>query len=168
MNVKWLRRIKVGDQPWMTRDETSKYTDPLPDGTARQFSFVMDAKSIITSPSHPARLDRHGWWPISGIAWSGRGRITRVDVSTDGGRTWQEAELKEPVLAMAHTRFQYMWQWRGEAARILSRAVDETGYVQPMRTEFARVRGTGTDFHFNYVRGWDVQPDGAVFFAVDV
>jgi sulfane dehydrogenase subunit SoxC len=166
-NVKWLRRIKLGTEPWMTRDETSKYTDPLPDGTARTFSFIMDAKSIITSPAHPQQLDRHGWWPITGIAWSGRGRIAKVDISTDGGHTWQQAELQEPVLSKAHTRFHLMWQWRGEPARIMSRAMDETGGVQPTRAEFARVRGTGTDYHFNHIRAWDVERDGRVFFGVD-
>ncbi len=168
MNVKWLRRLKVGDQPWMTRDETSKYTDPLPDGKARIFSFVMDAKSLITAPAYPQRLDRQGWWPISGIAWTGRGRITRVEVSTDGGRSWSDAELQEPVLPMAHTRFRMMWHWQGEAAQLLSRATDESGAVQPTRAEFERVRGSGTDFHFNCIRGWDVEPDGSVFFGVNV
>jgi sulfane dehydrogenase subunit SoxC len=166
-NVKWLHRIKVGDAPWMTRDETSKYTDPLPDGTARQFSLVQDAKSLITAPAFPQEI-QPGWHRITGIAWTGRGRITRVEVSTDGGQSWQEAELQDPVLPMAHTRFQLMWHWTGGSAKLLSRATDETGYVQPTRAEFARVRGAGTDFHFNHIRGWDVQPDGKVFFAVDV
>lgn len=166
-SVKWLRRIKVGDQPWMTRDETSKYTDPLPDGTARQFSLAIDVKSLITSPAHPQQIGR-GWQRITGIAWTGRGRITRVEVSTDGGRTWQEAELQDPVLPMAHTRFQLMWNWTGDRAHLLSRATDETGAVQPTREQFERVRGSGTDFHFNHIRGWTVEPDGRVFFAVNV
>ena len=166
MNIKWLRRVKVGDQPWMSKDETSKYTDPLPNDTARMFSFVMDAKSIITSPTFPQQLTQHGWWPISGIAWTGRGRITKVEVSTDGGSTWHEAELQGAVLPMAHTRFRYMWQWNGEAARLMSRATDETGYVQPTLAEFTRVRGTGTDYHFNHIRAWDVEPGGKVFYGV--
>ena len=163
-NIKWIRRIKAIDQPNMSRDETSKYTDPLPDGTARQFSFVMDAKSIITSPTYPMQLSTHGWWPVTGIAWTGRGSITRVDVSTNGGQTWTEAELVGPVLPMAHTRFRLMWRWDGGSARLMSRAVDETGYVQPTLETFRRVRGVGTDYHFNAIRTWRVEPDGHVVF----
>ena len=162
--IKWLRRIKLIDQPNMSRDETSKYTDPLPNGTARQFSFVMDAKSTITTPTYPARLGGAGWVPIAGLAWSGRGRSARVDVSTDGGRSWTAAELQEPVLPMAHTRFQLMWKWDGRAATLMSRAVDETGYVQPTLELFEAGRGRGTDFHFNHIRAWKVQPDGRVFY----
>ena len=162
--IKWLRRIKLTDQPNMSKDETSKYTDPLPDGTARMFSLVMDAKSIITKPAHPARIER-GWNEISGIAWTGRGRITRVDVSTDGGATWTNAELQEPVQSKAHTRFRFMWNWNGSGATLMSRATDETGYTQPTRAEFERVRGAGTDYHFNYIRSWQVQRDGRVVFA---
>jgi sulfane dehydrogenase subunit SoxC len=148
----------------MTRWETSKYTDPLADGTARQFSFEMDAKSIITTPASPARLQR-GWHPVSGLAWTGRGRIARVDVSVDGGRTWRDADLQEPVLSKAHTRFSFMWEWRGEEALLLSRAIDETGYVQPTRRQLIAARGLGTDFHFNPIRGWRVQTDGQVTFV---
>jgi sulfane dehydrogenase subunit SoxC len=165
--VKWLRRIKLVDEPNMSRDETAKYTDPLPDGTARQFSFVMDAKSIITRPSAPARIER-GWHEISGLAWSGRGKIVRVDVSTDGGRTWVAAQLQEPVLTKAHTRFRLMWQWNGRSATLMSRAVDETGYVQPTLAVFEAGRGPGTDFHFNHIRSWIVKPDGAVQYGVGV
>jgi sulfane dehydrogenase subunit SoxC len=166
--IKWLRRIELIDEPNMSRDETSKYTDPLPNGTARQFSFVMDAKSTITYPAFPARLDGPGWLPISGLAWSGRGRIARVDVSTDGGRSWTVAELQEPVLPMAHTRFRLMWKWDGRAATLMSRAVDETGYVQPTLAVFEAGRGRGTDFHFNHIRAWTVQPDGRVFYEARV
>ena len=165
MNIKWLRRLEVIDQPNMSRDETAKYTDPLPDGTSRQFSFVMDAKSIITSPAHPERLTGSGWWPVSGIAWTGRGKITRVDVSTDGGRTWSTADLMGPVYPNAHTRFQFMWKWDGRPTVLMSRAIDETGYVQPALAEFRRVRGPGTDFHFNAIRSWNVAGDGAVTFG---
>jgi sulfane dehydrogenase subunit SoxC len=151
----------------MFRDETSKYTDPLPDGTARQFSFVMDAKSVITSPTHPTRLSGPGWWPITGLAWSGRGKITRVDVSTDGGGSWTQAQLVGDPLTKAHTRFELMWKWNGQPARLMSRAVDETGYVQPMLAEYRKVRGAGTDYHFNAIRAWDVKNDGTVVFGVD-
>ena len=164
MSIKWLRRLELIDQPNMSRDETSKYTDPLPGGVARQFSFVMDAKSVITYPAFPARLSGAGWWPISGIAWTGRGRVVRVEVSTDGGRTWLQAALQGPVLPMAHTRFQLPWKWNGAATRIMSRAYDESGYVQPSVETFRKIRGRGTDFHFNAVRSWRIERDGRVLF----
>lgn len=167
MCVKWLRRLELVDQPNMSRDETSKYTDPLPDGTARQFSFIMDVKSIITQPAHPVRVER-GWLEIAGLAWTGRGKVARVDVSTDRGRTWTMAELQDPVLSKAHTRFRLMWKWDGRPATIMSRAVDETGAMQPTRVEFASVRGAGTDFHFTHIRAWNIAADGRVTFATDV
>jgi sulfane dehydrogenase subunit SoxC len=165
MNIKWLRRLKVIDQPNMSRDETAKYTDPLPDGTARQFSFVLDAKSIITAPTFPTTLSGPGWWPLSGLAWTGRGRITRVDVSTDGGHSWRAADLLTPSLPNAHVRFATMWKWDGRPTTLMSRAVDETGYMQPTLEEFRRVRGAGTDYHFNAIRSWIVEAGGGVFFG---
>jgi sulfane dehydrogenase subunit SoxC len=162
-NVKWLRRLELGTRPWMTRWETATYTDPLANGTARQFSFEMDARSIITSPAHPETIER-GWRPISGLAWSGRGKIARVDVSTDSGNTWRVATLDEPVHSKAHTRFTHMWEWTGDETIILSRATDETGYVQPTRAELMRVRGAGTEYHFNPIYGWRVMPNGRLFF----
>lgn len=162
-NVKWLRRLELGTRPWMTRWETATYTDPLADGTARQFSFAMDAKSIITSPAHPETL-KPGWRPISGLAWSGRGRVTRVEVSVDSGSSWQEAILHGPVLPMAHVRFTHMWEWAGGETILLSRATDETGYVQPTRAELTRVRGPGTLYHYNPIYGWRVMANGRVFF----
>lgn len=162
--VKWMRRLELVDQPNMSRDETSKYTDPLANGTARQFSFIMDAKSIITRPGASARAER-GWQEVSGLAWSGRGRIDRVDVSTDDGRSWTVAELQGPVLPKASTRFRLMWQWDGRATTIMSRAVDETGFVQPSRAAFVAARGIGTDYHFNYIRRWNVATDGSITFA---
>ena len=130
-SVKWLRRIEVASAPFMMREETSKYTDPLPDGTARQFSFVMDAKSIITEPAFPEKLSGPGWREIRGIAWSGRGKIAHVDISVDGGATWQKATLDDPVLPKCHTRFRFAWNWTGGETTIMSRATDETGYSQP-------------------------------------
>ena len=164
INVKWLRRIELGTHPWMTRWETSKYTDPLPNGMARMFSMELDAKSVITSPAHPDILSAKGWRPITGLAWSGRGRVTKVEVSTDGGTSWHDADLLAPSLPKAHVRFQYMWNWTGGDASLLSRATDETGYVQPTRRKLVEVRGIGTDFHFNPTVGWRVQPDGRVSF----
>ena len=166
--IKWVRRIELADGPGMFRDETSKYTDPLANGTARQFSFVMDAKSIITAPSYPVRLTPNAWTEISGLAWSGRGKIARVDVSTDGGKSWVVAELQDPVLPLAHTRFRLAWQWDGKPTSLLSRAMDETGSVQPSLAEFRAKRGAGTDYHYSYIRTWVVEPDGQVFFGVDV
>ena len=163
-SVKWLRRIEVTDRPFMTKEETSKYSDPLPDCTARLFSFVMDAKSTITFPTYPTVLIDKGWWEISGIAWTGRGKITRVEVSTDGGRSWEEAELQEPVLSKCHTRFRKLWIWKGGSAVLMSRATDETGYTQPTTRVLREARGMGTSYHFNNIRGWRVEPDGSVFF----
>jgi sulfane dehydrogenase subunit SoxC len=164
-NVKWLRRLELADQPFMTREETSKYTDPLADGTARMFSFVMDAKSVITEPASPDRLTGPGWWEIRGLAWSGRGRITRVDVSADGGKTWRPATLDEPVLPKCHTRFRLPWRWDGAEAVLMSRATDETGYVQPTTDALVAARGPATSYHFNNIRAWRVARDGTVRLA---
>jgi sulfane dehydrogenase subunit SoxC len=164
--VKWLRRIEVTDRPTMTREETSKYTDPLRDGTARQFSFMMDAKSTITFPTYPYVLPERGWWEITGLAWSGRGRITRVEVSTDGGRRWEDAVLQAPVLPKCTVRFRHLWDWNGREAIVLSRATDETGYVQPTVQQLWEARGERTRYHFNHQRAWKVAADGAVTFGL--
>lgn len=164
-SVKWLRRIELSDQPFMTREETSKYTDPLPNGTARMFSLDMDAKSLITEPTYPRKLTGPGWWEIRGIAWSGRGKITRVDISTDGGKTWHAAKLDGPVLSKCHTRFRYPWQWDGRGTTIMSRATDETGYTQPTLDVLMAARGPSTAYHFNHIRGWQVNADGTLQFA---
>ncbi len=162
MSVKWLRRLKVVDAPVQSREETAKYTDLLPDGTARQFTFYMDAKSIITAPSGGQRIGRPGFVEIRGIAWSGRGRIERVDVSVDGGRNWSAAALQAPVLSRALTCFRFPWQWDGRPAVIQSRAVDETGYVQPTFTELLGARGENSFYHNNSVQPWRVAADGEV------
>ena len=162
INVKWLRRIKVGNAPWMTREETSKYTDLMSDGTARQFTFVMEAKSVITHPSGGQQLSGPGFWEISGFAWSGRGRIARVDVSTDGGQTWGSANLQEPVLPISLTRFRFPWTWDGGPASLQSRAIDETGYVQPMREQLVAARGVNSVYHFNGIKTWAVASSGEV------
>ncbi len=166
-NVKWLRRIEVSDRPFMTREETSKYTEPIRGGTARMFSFVMDARSVITSPTFPATLER-GWQAIRGLAWSGRGRIARVDVSVDGGRSWQMARLEGPVLPTAHTRFSLPWRWDGGPAELASRAVDETGYVQPTRRQLIDARGRGSlPYHLNSIVSWGVERDGRVLYKAE-
>lgn len=162
-NVKWIQRIEIGDRPWMTREETSKYTDPLINGTARQFSFVMDCKSLITFPAYPNVLSP-GWCEITGLAWSGRGKVARVEVSTDGGKVWEDAELQEPVLSKCTTRFRHLWNYNGGTARLASRATDETGYVQPTRDELIAARGPGTNYHNNHIRACLVESGGHVFF----
>ena len=167
-NIKWLRRLELAERPFMTRWETSRYSDGLPDGRIRQFSFVLDARSIITRPASPQRVTP-GWLNISGLAWSGRGRIARVDVSVDGGATWRAAELQGPVLPMAQTRFGMMWQWNGSETVLMSRAVDETGYVQPTLPELLAVRGRDTGpYHLNPIVAWRVPRDGRVEFRPEL
>ena len=166
-SVKWLRRIEVANRPFMTREETSKYTDPLADGTARQFSFVFDARSIITTPAYPETITP-GWVEIRGIAWSGHGTIARVEISTDGGESWAPARLQEPVLPKAHTRFRHLWRWDGAEAEVMSRAVDDTGYVQPRREALRAERGRrARGYHLNPITGWKVQSDGRVFYRTE-
>jgi sulfane dehydrogenase subunit SoxC len=169
VNVKWLHSIHVVDQPYMLRDEAASYTDLMPDGKARRFTFVMEAKSVITRPAGGQRLAGPGAYEITGLAWSGRGRIARIEVSTDGGATWEVATLAEPVLPKAFTRFTMPWRWDGRAATLQSRCVDETGYVQPTRDELIAVRGmtAGPDGydHYNGIKVWNVAADGAVSHA---
>jgi sulfane dehydrogenase subunit SoxC len=166
INIKWLRRLEVSDTPFMTREETSKYTDLLPDGKAVQFSLAMEAKSVITSPSGEMVLDAPGFHEITGLAWSGRGSIRRVDVSTDGGRTWRAASLQGPVLPICHTRFRFPWTWDGREAILQSRCVDDTGYVQPTLGQLIAVRGLngplGSIYHLNAIQSWLVANDGKV------
>jgi sulfane dehydrogenase subunit SoxC len=165
-SVKWLRRIEVTDRPTHTRDETSKYTDPLGDGTVRQFSLTMDAKSVITFPSYPYVLPERGWWEIQGLAWSGRGRITRVDVSVDGGRSWAPAALQGPILSKSTVRFRHLFEWNGRDTIILSRATDETGYVQPTVQQLWEARGPATSYHQNHQRAWKIASGGEVTFGL--
>jgi sulfane dehydrogenase subunit SoxC len=166
-NVKWLRRIEVGDRPFMTREETSKYSEPIKGGKIRSFSFTMDARSVITTPTYPEYLER-GWNEIRGLAWSGRGKIVRVEVSVDGGRRWQDARLAGPVLSKAHTRFSLPWQWSGAPAELSSRATDETGYVQPTRRALIDARGVGSiPYHLNPIVSWLVEADGRVLYKAE-
>ena len=166
INIKWLRRIEVSDAPFMTREETSKYTDLLPGGKAVQFSFEMEAKSVITSPSGEMTLEGPGFYEITGLAWSGRGAVRRVDVSADGGRTWRRAALQAPILPICHTRFRLPWRWDGKEAVLQSRCVDETGYVQPTLGQLIAVRGLngplGSIYHLNAIQSWHVASDGKV------
>jgi len=162
MNIKWLRRLKVGDAPFQTREETAKYTDLMPDGTARQFTFAMGVKSVITAPSARQVLDGHGFREITGLAWSGHGRISRVEVSLDGGRQWQAAALDGPVQSRALTRFRLPWVWSGQEAILQSRAVDEAGNVQPTRTALIGTDGQNSIYHYNAIQSWKVASNGEV------
>ena len=151
----------------MTREETSKYTEPVLGGVSRQFSLVIDARSIITYPNYPNTVEK-GWIEIQGIAWSGRGRIARAEVSTDDGKSWRSAALQAPVLPKAHTRFRHLFKWDGKETVILSRAVDETGYVQPTRAEFLAARGPGSGpYHRNPITGWRLRAGGDVVYRVE-
>ena len=161
-HIKWLRRLEVSDTPFMTREETSKYTDLMPDGSARQFSFEMEAKSVIAFPSGAMKLPRPGFYEVTGLAWSGRGRITGVEVSTDGGQSWEAAALQDPVLPISHTRFRFPWTWTGEEAVLQSRATDETGYVQPTLSELVAARGTKSVYHLNAIQSWHIAASGEV------
>lgn len=161
MNVKWVRRLHVTAEPAYSREETSKYTDSMPDGTARKFTFVMECKSIITRPSGTQKI-KQGFNEISGLAWTGRGKIVKVDVSTDGGKSWQEAKLQEPVLTRALTRFRLPWTWDGTPTTIVSRATDETGYEQPSFKELKAVRGVNGVYHNNAIQPWKIAESGEV------
>src|SRR3954462_1618744 len=162
MNVKWLRRLKVTAEPVYSREETSKYTDLVNDGVAREFTFYMEAKSIITRPSGGHRLGSPGFHEITGISWSGHGKIKRVDVSIDGGKSWQEAQLQEPILTRALTRFRFPWHWDGGPAVIQSRAIGETGYVQPTLAELISVRGENSFYHNNAIWPWRIVSNGEI------
>jgi len=159
LNVKWLRRIELSREPVMARNETSRYTELQPDGKARQFTFVMGVKSLITTPSPGAVLSK-GLHELRGLAWSGHGRIKKVEISVDGGKTWTQAELQTPVLPQCFTRFRLPWQWRGQATVLKSRATDEAGNVQPERKKLIAERGRAGYFHYNAIVAWSLDSDG--------
>ena len=160
--VKYLRRIEVGDQAYDTREESIHYVDLMPDGQHRQYTSIQECKSVITTPSGGQTLLDRGYYNVSGLAWSGRGRIKRVDVSVDGGRNWRTARLEGPVQNKALTRFNIDWVWDGSEAILQSRAIDETGYVQPMMAQLRAVRGTRSIYHNNAIQSWRVAPNGEV------
>ncbi|HYF60861.1 MAG TPA: sulfite dehydrogenase [Burkholderiaceae bacterium] len=160
--VKYLRRIEVGDQPYGTKDEVLHYVDLMPDGRHRQYTSIQECKSVVTMPSGGQVLLDRGFYTISGLAWSGRGRIRGVDVSVDGGRNWRPARLETPVMSKCLTRFSLDWTWDGRPALIQSRAVDETGYVQPTGRQLRAVRGTRSIYHNNAIQTWQVQENGEV------
>ena len=162
MSIKWLRRIEVGDQPWHTREETAKYTDLMPTGKARQFTWFQECKSVITSPSVENPINGKGFVEIQGLAWTGHGKIQRVDISSDGGKNWQSAQIDGPILGKALTRFRMPWEWDGKPAFLQSRAIDETGYVQPDFTELRALRGDWSIYHNNSVHTWKINTGGDV------
>ena len=160
--VKYLRRVKVDDAPWNTKDEAVHYIDLMPDGLHRQYSSIQECKSVVTTPSGGQVLLDKGFYNVSGLAWSGRGKITRVDVSVDGGRNWRTARLQTPVLDKCITRFNIDWVWNGEECIIQSRAMDDTGFVQPSYKQLRAVRGTRSIYHNNAIQSWLVQESGEV------
>ena len=160
--VKWLRRIEVGDEPYGTKDEASHYVDLMPDGLHRQYTSIQEVKSVITTPSGGQQLLTTGFYNVSGLAWSGRGKISRVDVSVDGGRNWRTARLETPVLDKALTRFNIDWVWDGKPVILQSRAVDSTGHVQPTLPALRAVRGTRSVYHNNAIQSWKIDSNGEV------
>ncbi len=162
MNVKWLRRLKVTAEPTMTKDETSKYSDLQPNGRSLLFTFPMEVKSVITSPSGMQKMQGPGLYQISGMAWSGFGRVRRVEVSADGGKSWAQAALDGAVLPKAVTRFRMPWRWDGGPSVLQSRAIDETGAVQPSRPALMAARGAQFRYHYNAIQSWNVAAAGEV------
>ncbi|MBN9405218.1 MAG: sulfite dehydrogenase [Burkholderiales bacterium] len=160
--VKYLRRVEVGDEPWNTKDESVHYIDLMPDGQHRQYSSIQECKSVVTTPSGGQVLLDKGFYNVSGLAWSGRGKIKRVDVSVDGGRNWRTARLETPVLDKCLTRFNIDWVWDGKPAIVQSRAMDDTGFVQPNYRQLRAVRGTRSIYHNNAIQSWLVQESGEV------
>jgi sulfane dehydrogenase subunit SoxC len=163
MWIKWLRRLEVGDQPWHHREETSKYTDLMPDGTARRFTWEMDAKSVITNPSPQAPVT-HGKGPmvLTGLAWSGRGTIDRVDITLDGGKNWHHARIDGPRHTKSLHRFYFEFDWDSSELLLQSRAIDSTGYVQPTKDALRAVRGVNSIYHNNGIQTWRVASSGEV------
>ncbi len=160
--VKYLRRVEVGDKPWATKDEAVHYMDLMPDGTHRQYSNLQECKSVVTTPSGGQVLLDKGFYNVTGLAWSGRGKIKRVDVSVDGGRNWRQARLETPVLSKCITRFNLDWVWDGKSAIIQSRATDDTGFVQPNYRQLRDARGTRSIYHNNAIQSWLVQENGEI------
>jgi len=160
--VKWLRRIEVGDQRYATKDEALGYVDLLPNGEHRQYASIQEAKSVITSPSGGQTLLAKGHYNITGLAWSGRGKVRQVDVSFDGGDNWEAARLETPILDKALTRFNLSWVWNGSPAILQSRVTDDSGFVQPTYAQLRAVRGTRSTYHNNAIQSWQVAPSGEV------
>jgi sulfane dehydrogenase subunit SoxC len=161
LSIKWLRRLKLSDRPSETREETARYTDLMRSGRSQQFGITMGVKSVITHPSGGQTLWDQGFHEIRGLAWSGAGSITRVEVSCDG-TTWRTATLHQPILSKCLTRFSYPWTWDGTATVLKSRATDEHGYVQPERDQLISACGPGFGYHYNGIHAWRIEADGRV------
>jgi len=163
MWIKWLRRIEVGDQPWHHREETSKYTDLMANGKARRFTWEMDVKSVITNPSPQAPITHEsGFTVLTGVAWSGRGTVKRVDISLDGGKNWQQARIDGPSLDKSMHRFYFEFDWDGKPLLLQSRAIDSNGNVQPTKNALRAVRGENSIYHNNGIQTWNVKTNGEV------
>ena len=162
MNVKWLRRLQLTAAPGMTKDETSKYSMLLDGGKVAQLKFQMDAKAVITKPSPGFQLKQQGFYEISGLAWSGNGKVVKVEVSADGGKSWAPAALSEPVLSKALTRFRIPWHFTGQEAVLQARCTDDTGYIQPTRDALVAARGTRPGYHNNAITSWGIAANGEV------
>jgi len=162
MQVKWLRRMEVVDQPSQSKDEQSLYAEFTAEGKLHQFTLTMEVKSVITRPSGGHQLPDNGFYEVSGLAWSGRGRVARVEVSADGGMTWADAHLEGPVMDKCFTRFTIPWEWKGKSALLLSRATDEHGNVQPTRAAWKAKYAAYTFNHYNAINAWEVTPSGEV------
>jgi sulfane dehydrogenase subunit SoxC len=162
MNVKYLRRIRVAEGPTMSRDETSKYTQTRADGKSSQFNFYMEPKSVITQPSPDLKMKGPGFYEISGLAWSAYGKVAKVEVSADGGKSWAEAALQQPILSLALVRFRLPWQWDGRPVVLQSRVTDETGYVQPTREKMIAQKGRWANYHANAIVSWGISEQGEI------
>jgi sulfane dehydrogenase subunit SoxC len=160
--VKYLRRIEVGDMPYGSKDEAVHYVDLMPGGLQRQYTSTQECKSVVTTPSGGQVLLDQGFYNVSGLAWSGRGKVKRVDVSVDGGRNWRVARLESPVMNKCLTRFNIDWVWDGKPALVQSRATDETGYLQPTYRQLRAVRGSRSIYHNNAIQTWLVEEGGEV------
>lgn len=161
-HVKWLRRLKIVEKPVMSRDETARYTELMPNGKSRQFTFIMHPKSLILRPSYGMNMQGEGIYEISGLAWSGFGRVRQVEVSADGGKSWAKADLEEPVQPCAFTRFRIPWHWHGQPAILKSRVTDEKGHRQPERADLLKRRGRFGYFHYHAILSWQIDSDGRI------
>ena len=170
-NVKWLRRIDLVDEPYMAMMETSRYPSMRLDGKSRWFEFELGPKSVITRPAGGYKMPGPGFHEITGLAWSGAGAVKRVEVSTDGGKTWKDAELHNPIARKAHTRFSAPWTWDGKETILMSRCTDDQGTVQPTIAEVAKLWNADIDFllktqqvvgDFNAIQPWKVSADGSI------
>jgi len=161
-SVKWLRQLKLVEAPVHSRDETSKYADLLPDGQSKQFTLQMAVKSIITAPSGEMKMPGKGTFVVEGLAWSGAGRVRRVEISADGGNSWAPAVLEEPITPRSLTRFRMPWRWEGGTQLLMSRATDESGAEQPSRAAWRARYHADHIYHYNAIQCWRVGEDGSV------